>query len=43
MHVCEVYIYIHSVLFFLHNCPLLIPLHNTAVLVKICRFFNQRC
>ena len=27
-----------SVLFFLHNCPLLIPLHNTAVLIKICRF-----
>ena len=25
-------------LFFLHNCQLLIPLHNTAVLIKICRF-----
>ena len=25
-------------LFFLHNCPLLIPLHNTAVLIKICHF-----
>ena len=34
----HVYIYIYSVLFFLHNCPLLIPLHNTAVLIKICRF-----
>ena len=33
-----VYIYIYSDLFFLHNCPLLIPLHNTAVLIKICRF-----
>ena len=33
-----IYIYIYSVLFFLHNCPLLIPLHNTAVLIKICRF-----
>ena len=32
------YIYIYSVLFFLHNCPLLIPLHNTEVLIKICRF-----
>ena len=32
------HIYIYSVLFFLHNCPLLIPLHNTAVLIKICRF-----
>ena len=30
---------VNSVLFFLHNCPLLIPLHNTAVLIKICRFF----
>ena len=30
-------------LFFLHNCPLLIPLHDTAVLIKICRFLNQRC
>ena len=29
---------VNSVLFFLHNCPLLIPLHNTAVLIKICRF-----
>ena len=27
----------YSVLFFIHNCPLLIPLHNTAVLIKICR------
>ena len=33
-----IYIYDNSVLFFLHNCPLLIPLHNTAVLNKICRF-----
>ena len=24
--------------FFLHNCPLLIPLYNTAVLIIICRF-----
>ena len=32
-----IYIYIYSVLLFLHNCPLLIPLHNTAVLIKICR------
>ena len=24
---------------FLHNCPLLISLHNTAVLIKICRFW----
>ena len=31
--------YYYSVLFFLHNCPLLIPLHNTAVLIKICRVF----
>ena len=30
---------VNNVLFFLHNCPLLIPLHNTAVLIKICRFF----
>ena len=30
--------HVNSVLFFLHNCPLLIPLHNTAVLIKICRF-----
>ena len=30
---------VNSVLFFLHNCPLLIPLHNTAVLIKICRFW----
>ena len=29
---------VNSVLFLLHNCPLLIPLHNTAVLIKICRF-----
>ena len=29
---------VNSVLFFLHNCPLLIPVHNTAVLIKICRF-----
>ena len=28
----------NSVLIFLHNCPLLIPLNNTAVLIKICRF-----
>ena len=28
----------NSVLVFLHNCPLLIPLNNTAVLIKICRF-----
>ena len=35
VHIC---IYIYSVSFFLHNCPLLIPLHNTAVLIKICRF-----
>ena len=33
-----IYIYKYSVLFFLHICPLLIPLHNTAVLIKICRF-----
>ena len=33
---------VNSVLFFLHNCPLLIPLH-TAVLIKICRFLNQSC
>ena len=34
-----IYIYIYIVfLFFLHNCPLLIPLQNTAVLIKICRF-----
>ena len=33
------YIYVaNSVLFFLHDCPLLISLHNTAVLIKICRF-----
>ena len=32
------YTYIYSVLFFLHNCPLLIPFHNTSVLIKICRF-----
>ena len=32
------YIYIYILLFFLHICPLLIPLHNTAVLIKICRF-----
>ena len=44
MHICiHVYIYIYAYvysvfLFFLHNCPLLIPLHNTAVLIKICRF-----
>ena len=30
---------VYSVLFFLHNCPLLIPLRNTAVLIKICRFW----
>ena len=30
--------FIYIVLFFLHNCPLLIPLHNTAVHIKICRF-----
>ena len=29
---------VNSVLFFLQNCPLLIPLHNTAVLIKICHF-----
>ena len=34
-----IYIYIYSVSFFLHNCPLLIQLHNTAVLIKICRFW----
>ena len=34
----NIYIYIYGVSFFLHNCPLLIPLHNTAVLIKICRF-----
>ena len=28
----------NSFLFFLHNCPLLIPLYNTAVLINICRF-----
>ena len=33
-----IYAYIYVVLVFLHNCPLLIPLHNTAVLIKICRF-----
>ena len=49
-----IYIYIYSVSFFLHNCPLLIPLHNTAVLIKICNFvfnnvdskatyFNENC
>ena len=26
-----------SVFFFLHHCPLLIPLYNTAVLINICR------
>ena len=31
------YVCIYSVLFFLLNCPLLIPLHNIAVLTKICR------
>ena len=36
-----IYVYIYSVLFFLHNCPLLIPIHNTAVLIKICRFLNN--
>ena len=30
--------YVKIVLFFLHSCPLLIPLHNTAVVIKICRF-----
>ena len=29
---------VNSVLFFFLYCPLLIPLHNTAVLIKICRF-----
>ena len=33
-HEKDIYI-IYSVLIFLHNCPLLIPLHNTAVLIKI--------
>ena len=28
-----------SVNFFLRNCPLLIPLYNTAVLINICCFF----
>ena len=28
----------NSVLFFLYNCPLLISVHITAVLIKICRF-----
>ena len=28
----------NSVLFFHHNCPMVIPLQNTAVLIKICRF-----
>ena len=33
------YIYIYIVFYsFFNNCPLLIPLHNTAVLIKICRF-----
>ena len=36
--VVDLYIYIYSVFFFLHNCPLLIPLYNTAVLINICRF-----
>ena len=27
-----------SFFFILHNCPLLIPLYNTAVLINICRF-----
>ena len=30
--------HVNSVLFFIHCCPLLIPLHNTAALIKICRF-----
>ena len=34
----NVYQYIYSAFFFLHNCPLLIPLYNTAVLINICRF-----
>ena len=32
------YIIYIDILFFLHTCPLLIPLYNTAVLIKICRF-----
>ena len=27
-----------SLFFILHNCPLLIPLYNTAVLINLCRF-----
>ena len=38
MYIYAYTVFIYSVLFFLHNCPLLIPLHNTAVLIKICRF-----
>ena len=37
-HYIYIYIYIYSVLFFLDNCALLIPIHNTAVLIKLCRF-----
>ena len=33
-----VYMYTYSVSFFHHNCLLLTPLHNTAVLIKICSF-----
>ena len=38
------YIHIYIVFFFFsHNCPLLISLYNIVVLVKMCRFLNQRC
>ena len=39
LHNVNIYIYIYILLFFLHICPLWIPLINTAVLIKICRFW----
>ena len=36
-------IYIYIIYIYYYNCPLLISLYNIVVLVKICRFFNQRC
>ena len=39
LHNVNIYIYIYILLFFLHICPLLIPLNNTTVLIKICRFW----
>ena len=37
MYISNEYIYI-VFCFRLHNCSLLIPLYNTAVLMNICRF-----